>query len=578
MPCGAVRVLVVEGPRGPGERRTANEGSRPCLSMPSTFPPYPKDVALPYMQDERHAPDTVFLVAESDYRVYEADAREPWAFGDVHWRDIPVPEVPLDARPSPPEPAPTAPPGLFALPAPVEIDLSDGLPGTRPSPVPAHPARPSPAPARTSVWHGAPSSSAAPPPPPGATERLRASVAGSCLCEEDLRTAEAQTLTQAHLGGWRAKTPLVEPSQELLDVMAIVNQAHRLKRGNIVWLCWEGATSQRGRKWMPCHGATLLAITVDGAKKLARHLATEEPSHLDVILSRWLMEDGPENTVGACFVWPSCGSYAQHMSGIENNLLRVPTWRAKHVQEGFRPGKEKRWICGFRPKDGPEWLCETVYDQRDWLTTMPPVHWYSPSYFWMLRAREWISDEGEWEGPWWKTSQWQRKDQKRTRRQRRRPSPVPEFRWGPSPSPERNPSPVPERDSPSPGPADRGRKPWVEDTFWEDLVNDPDGFPRRQGRPGEQQPITRLALQLVVDHPDFNPNSKMDNRTLRLRRRAQNVYLRRTFGEQHEARFPGTFGPSKPSRASPAPSPFFPCVSAVLKRRRTVHGIGRSSS
>ena len=73
------------------------------------------------------------------------------------------------------------------------------------------------------------------------------------------------------------------------------------------------------------------------------------------------------------------------------------------------------------------------------------------------------------------------------------------------------------------------KKAWVDNTFWDDLVLDPDGFPRRPGFPGGYQPITRLALQLVVDDKDFDPGYKMDERTLRLRRRAQNVYLRRTF-------------------------------------------------
>ena len=72
----------------------------------------------------------------------------------------------------------------------------------------------------------------------------------------------------------------------------------------------------------------------------------------------------------------------------------------------------------------------------------------------------------------------------------------------------------------------------------------------------------------------------MDERTLRLRRRAQNVYLRRTFTDDElEARFPGTFGPSKPSGRALRPS-FFLCRASLQckKRRRTANGIGRRSS
>ena len=581
MPVGPLRVLVVEGPRGPRGWTTANEDIRACPSMLSTFPPVPKDVALPYMQDPRHPPDTLFLVAESDYRVYEADEREPWAFGDVQWHGFPVPEVPVDARPSPAPAQPDPPLGPLALPALLDIEDRDDVPGTRPSPAPAHPAGPSPAPARTNVWHGAASSSAAPPLPPGEAERLRAAVAGSAVSEEDLAKAAAAALKQAQFGGWRAKTPECEPSQELLDVVGIVNQAHRLGgRGNIVWFCWEGASSVKGRRWMPSHGTTFLAITVEGAKRFAQHLETVEPAHLDVILSRWLIAAGPENTVGASFVWPSCGSYAQHMSGIETNLLRESTWKARHVQEGFRPGPDKRWICGFRPSEGPEWLAQTVYDQPDWRTTMPPVKWCSPKYFWMLKRREWIDSEGEWVGPWWKTQRWL-KEKERTRRRSHGPSPVPESHHRPSPAPENRLSPVPDHAGPSPVPDESGKKKaWVDNTFWDDLVYDPDGFPRRPGFPGGYQPITRLALQLVVDDKDFDPGYKMDERTLRLRRRAQNVYLRRTFTDDElEARFPGTFGPSKPSGRALRHS-FFLCRASLQckKRRRTANGIGRRSS
>jgi len=197
-------------------------------------------------------------------------------------------------------------------------------------------------------------------------------VAGSSLSEEDLRKAAEQALKQASLGGWTAKIPVGDPSQELLDVIGIVNQAHRLGRGNIVWFCWEGSSTGKGRKWMPSHASTFLAITVEGAKKFAVHLQRTPPTHLDVILSRWLIDDGEANTIGGSFVWPSCGSYAGHMSGIENNLFRESTWRAGHVQDGFRPGEKKRYIAGFRPSGGPEWVAETVYEQPDWITTMPP--------------------------------------------------------------------------------------------------------------------------------------------------------------------------------------------------------------
>ena len=38
-------------------------------------PPHrPEDHILPYCADERHPPDTLFIVAEEDWRIYEAEA------------------------------------------------------------------------------------------------------------------------------------------------------------------------------------------------------------------------------------------------------------------------------------------------------------------------------------------------------------------------------------------------------------------------------------------------------------------------------------------------------------------------
>ena len=36
-----------------------------------------QDIALPYMLDKRHAPDTFFFVAEADHRFYKADCISP---------------------------------------------------------------------------------------------------------------------------------------------------------------------------------------------------------------------------------------------------------------------------------------------------------------------------------------------------------------------------------------------------------------------------------------------------------------------------------------------------------------------
>ena len=43
------------------------------LSKMSAAPLLSQDVMLPYMADTNHCPDTLFLIAESDFRFYSAD-------------------------------------------------------------------------------------------------------------------------------------------------------------------------------------------------------------------------------------------------------------------------------------------------------------------------------------------------------------------------------------------------------------------------------------------------------------------------------------------------------------------------
>ena len=69
--------------------------------------------------------------------------------------------------------------------------------------------------------------------------------------------------------------------------MAYCNHAHNGKAGGIVWLSWrpDGRADENNKfqQWMltPCHGATLLGVTVRGAVAMAQAMQQSTPKHFD---------------------------------------------------------------------------------------------------------------------------------------------------------------------------------------------------------------------------------------------------------------------------------------------------------
>lgn len=387
----------------------------------------------------------------------------------------------------------------------------------RPSPAPADddPSMPSPAPARD------------PSPAPGGPDTPSERPPGRSTGAETQGTSDLGP----SLGGWCQKPPMCEPSQELLDVVGLCNQAHRLRRGHIVWLAWEGCSSKRGRKWIPCHGSTLLAFTPQGAREFEKHLLLQDPDHLDVILSRWLV-GGADEMVGGCFLLPTAGSYACHVSGCEPNLLRESSFGRSHVGDGFR-GTNVRWLCGFRDKGGPVYLEEVVFDSPrfDWITQRPPRHWYDMAYWWRLWQLGWIDEDGEWHGPWWKVKKQRQAGSKQEASSRGwYTNPAPVEVGGTSSRTRGGASSWWEQEQAT----DQGsRFHW--DRSWQDLCEDPDGYSWRPEI--GYSPLTRLQQQLVCDPPHFEAdlNGSMSQRVLRLRRRALHAYQLRRFGDDSEA-------------------------------------------
>ena len=251
------------------------------MGLVVSFPfDHPQDHILPLMSDLRFAPDTLFLVAEEDWRLWKSDCS---GGAGVSPDDLPTErEGELSA------PSDTA--GPWSALQTAEDAGAD-----------------SPAEARTS-------------------------------------TKRQQARPGAGPTGWgrpkKAKPEQVEQtSQELCDIMAMCNAAHRAGKGELIWLSWQ---SNAKSTWTPTHGSTLLGVSARGARVLSNHFAElfQQPWHWDCVLLKAMREPTLQAELAACYLWPSLGGFEDHVSAFKNTKrpeVRVCEWeKYNNVQEGTR--------------------------------------------------------------------------------------------------------------------------------------------------------------------------------------------------------------------------------------------------
>ena len=166
-----------------------------------------QDVLLPYMTNPRHASDTLFFLAEEDWRLYEDDQLPQEQLFEASMEE-----------------------------AAVSLSRSPG--------------------------HGGSSSSQ-----PTAADEQR------FLHREAVRLAwERRSSTDAEQNGPRwlkrstkpARHEFLNPSQHLQDLVRLCTAAHRVQRGNLVWLCWDGDTGPN-QPMNVSHGSMFLAVSKSGA-------------------------------------------------------------------------------------------------------------------------------------------------------------------------------------------------------------------------------------------------------------------------------------------------------------------------
>ena len=290
---------------------------------------FAQDCLLPYMADQRHTPDTLFIVCEEDWRLYRTEGEaspEALAAHMARWRS---PDETCETTWDPQE--------LYAQ---------------RCAAVPLR----------------------------GEEQASRT---------ESLRDAKVKPVGRdLYVRRRRPHASEVEPpSKELQDIVRICTAAHRRGHGGFVWLCYESTAGKnaRRRKRAPAHGFMAVAITAECARKWHQEFnAKFQFKHWDIAV-RDVLESEPETAERwqASFVYPPIGNYVSHTSGCEVGLgRRESSWDKAYVQEGTRRDlqnwkSQHRELFAFAPGGKQcERLAEVLLPEDGdedlrWFTCMP---------------------------------------------------------------------------------------------------------------------------------------------------------------------------------------------------------------
>ena len=268
--------------------------------------PRPEDHILPYCADERHTPDTLFIVAEEDWRIYEAEAAlgpEELArhINEFDWMAMDLEEE-----------------------APA-LDAQDLY----------------------------------------ARRCERYPLQGREKAGETVQPSGG-TIYEAGVGFYSRRCKekgqdVPPPTNELVDIVKICTAAHRRKCGGLVWLCYESAKNKKDktRRVSPRNGLMAIAITAEHARRMQGDFSKFRFCHFDIALRELLEFDEQARATWECsYVFPPIGNYISHVSGCEEGLgVRTASWSYRWVQEGTRVdvspegrehGSVHRWLVPFK--------------------------------------------------------------------------------------------------------------------------------------------------------------------------------------------------------------------------------------
>ena len=327
-----------------------------------------QDHIIPYMADDRHAQDTLFFVVEEDFRLFERHSQaQPVILSGVAEAAYAASTTAKTARPQFQETVNEMESAPNAL-------TLDELYHWR----------------YTSAPHAAAELDFFGPPVAG-TDRWK-QIAGGLYGPVSKPTA--------------AEIEQVGVSVYLQDMVKMVTAAQREGLGNLVWLSYE-AKNAKGMKNRVVHGATMIAVSAVGAKKLADVVPDVavfgRDYHFDVLLIKYLNKHG--NAFGASYVHPSIGHYQAHLSqSSDHEGWRDSRWQNGWVQEGTRPSDavagRTRWLLAFTEKGNvwkrPIHLPERAGEDLRWFTRSPaPAGWSEEEQERRLAQREHAKGRGK---------------------------------------------------------------------------------------------------------------------------------------------------------------------------------------
>ena len=311
------------------------------------------------MTDERHAPDTFFLVSEADWRLYREHCvadRDWMAEVDNFGREWLLGHKGVDPRQKVSPAAPVEP--KYQPPDDIEESLLQAVEAG----------------GSGQLGRGAAASSSGGPLVP------RPERPGSPAPQEEEELPQGPEKSHSFYGWVKPSRPEGREAyitRDLRDLIQIANLAHRYhNKGDVVWYSWSGKGKAKNK---PSYGSTLLGISRAGAQKLKQAMEHDHnPMHFDL----WLKERlyAKTHDLQGVYVYPAVGGFDEHLSGCDPSGagpggVRESLWDQKHQVGGVRIVTETkdhkdRYIKAFLEKKA------MVMEVLRWSSaTMPTQAW-----------------------------------------------------------------------------------------------------------------------------------------------------------------------------------------------------------
>jgi hypothetical protein len=212
-----------------------------------------------------------------------------------------------------------------------------------------------------------------------------------------------------------------ECSPELAHLVAFCNFAHQENKGDFIWLSWNshGQGKKKGfpnpddfRRLD--YGSTLIALTKRAATEIYdRMLARGKATHIDLFLLE-IFGAGDAFSRRSSMAIPPFGGFSGHHRSLNMPGKRAAPWREIWCHQGTvlhpgasRPGGviEPRQLAGISSqRPAATWgLLDLPPKNQNafWRTRLPPTSLRDPDANWqqLLTERGWVLGDGWWIGP-----------------------------------------------------------------------------------------------------------------------------------------------------------------------------------